>query len=332
MDTKIKQFRAIVTILALIFIEACGQFPLLFQPTPRVATNPLVDEAAARGILVQPLDGVSKPMSKLVADAVVEGFQLHGFRATTNANTNSLYSLKGKAEINKDMSSQPYVALITWTLFDYLGKSLGSKVMGVPGSLSDWYFGSPVILAEIGKVAPDFIFPLIEAKKRIKKLNYSVIKPNFLGVWINQVTNAPGDGNALLTSAIKKVIQNDGILLAEERQLAKFFLDANVHVGLSENGLQRVEIVWRVSTPESLEVGQATQNNTVKAGMFSETWGNDALIVAQAALEGIKGILNHARLSKPSLVIPKRVLKKKYPSASRKPILPPPSMNLEGFN
>ena len=47
------------------------------------------------------------------------------------------------------------------------------------------------LLAKIGKVAPDIIFPLIETNKRIKKLNDTVPELNLFGVWINQVTNAP---------------------------------------------------------------------------------------------------------------------------------------------
>ena len=76
-----------------------SQFPLLFEQPPKAITNLLVNEVAARGEFgFKSLDGVSKPMSKLLADAVVEGFQLQGFRATTNPNSNSRYSLKGRAE------------------------------------------------------------------------------------------------------------------------------------------------------------------------------------------------------------------------------------------
>lgn len=312
-------------------IAACGQILLPFQSSPGAASNTLVTEAVARGIWVQPLDGVSRPMSKLLADAVVGGFQLRGLRATTNSNANSRYRLKGKAAINKEDSSQPFVVLITWTLFDYSGEPLGSEVMGVPGSLRDWNFGSPVILAEIGKAAPDIISPIIDADKITVKLNQSVMKPKTWSLWINPVTNAPGDGNNSLTLAIKTVIQREGIPLAEKPRLAKLFLDGNVHVGLSENGLQRVEIVWRISTPNRKEIGQATQDNVVKEGTFSDAWGEVAVIIAEAALEGIKGILQHAGLSRLRLEVPERALKINVPSDSEKIILPLPRLELEGL-
>ena len=327
----IRQFWIIGVIWLLILIAACGQFSLPFQSSPGAALSPLVTEVAARGIWVQPLDGVSKPMSKLLADAVVGGFQLRGIRATTNTNANSRYRLKGRAAINKEDSTQPYVVLITWTLFDYSGKPLGSEVMGVPGSLRDWNFGSPVVLAEIGKAAPDIISSMIDADKMIVKLNKSVIKPKIFGVWINPVTNAPGDGKSSLTLAIKTVIQREGIPLAEELRSAKLILDGNVHVGLSENGFQRVEIVWRISTPDSQEIGQATQDNVVKVGTFSDAWGKVAVIIAEAALEGIKGILQHAGLSRLRLEKPEWELKKNVLWDSKKIVLPLPKLDLEGL-
>jgi hypothetical protein len=323
MCSVIRQFGAI---LVFMLIVACGQLPLPFQPS---APNLLVTEVAARGIWIQPLDGVSRPMSKLLAGAVAEGFQSRGFHATTNPKANSRYWLKGKAVINEDDSSKPYVVLINWNLFNYSGKSLGKEVIGVSGSLRDWHFGSPIILAEISKTTPDIISSIIDADKMIAKLNNSEIKPNLWGVWVNPVTNAPGDGNSLLTLAIKEVIQKDGIRLATTPRLAQFFLDGNVHVGLPKNSLQRVEIVWRVSTPDSQEVGQAMQKNVVKAGTFSNAWGKVAVIVAEAALEGIKGILQHANLSRLNLETSKRALKMNVPSALESIVLPPPKLDLE---
>jgi len=256
---------------------------------------------------------------------------LRRIRATTNPNFNSRYHLKGKAKINNNNSSQPYVALITWNLFDSSGNSQGTKVMGVPGSLSDWSFGSPVTLAAIGKAAPEIISNLINYNNSLKKIKDSVVKTKLIGVWVNQVTNAPADGNKLLTLAIKKVIHRDGFTLAEMPRSAKFFLDGNVSVSLSKNGFQQVEIVWKLSSSDNNEVGQVSQKNMVKAGMYSKTWGKDSLLIAKAAMRGIKGLLKHDGFSKIQLNTPRQKLKIKYPSASKKLILPPPSLDLEGL-
>ena len=323
--------RKFFSFLALLLIATCGQLPLPFQYLPGTGSNSLVDEIAAHGFWIKPLDGVSRPMSKLLAVAVVEGFQLRGLRATTDPNVNSRYQLKGKAAINKADFSQPFVVLITWSLLDYSGKLLGSEVMGVPGSLHDWHFGSPVVLAEIGKATPDIIMSIIDADKNFIKSNILVESPKNQSILVNQVTNAPGDGNNSLTLAIKEVIQREGIQIAKEPHLAKFILDGRVAVGLSMNSLQRVEIVWVVSTSDNKEVGQVTQKNTVKAGVLSDSWGEVARGVAGSALEGIKGIIQHAKTSPHNTGDPLRTLKM-TPHGSEGLVLPQPRLDLEGFN
>jgi hypothetical protein len=331
MNTAIKRCLHVGVIVTVGLLAACGQLPRPFQPPPEASSNPLVTEAAARGVFVQPLDGVSRPMSKLLADSVVEGFLVRGIRATTNPDANSRYRLKGAARINKDDPSLPYVVLITWTLFDYAGNRVGSEVEGVFGSRRDWDFGSPEVIAEVGENAPEIISAMIGEDEKIKEKEQQPMKPQLAGVWINPVTNAPGDGNRSLSRAIKAVIQGDGIPLAQERRFAEFVLDGNVHVGDPKNDLQRVEIVWTVSTTDRREIGRATQKNLVEAGTFSGAWGEVAAIVAEAALEGIQGVLRAARASRFRLGPPERVLKTDVPVGSGKLSLPPPRLDLEGL-
>ena len=331
MNTALKRCLHVGVIVTVGLLAACGQLPRPFQPPPEASSNPLVTEAAARGVFVQPLDGVSRPMSKLLADSVVEGFLVRGIRATTNPDANSRYRLKGVARINKDDPSLPYVVLITWTLFDYAGNRVGSEVEGVFGSRRDWDFGSPEVIAEVGENAPEIISAMIGEDEKIKEKEHQLVKPRLAVIWINPVTNAPGDGNRSLSRAIKAVIQGDGIPLARERRFAEFVLDGNVHVGDPETDLQRVEIVWTVSTTDRREIGRATQKNLVEAGTFSGAWGEVAAIVAEAALEGIQGVLRAAGASRFRLGPPERVLKTDVPVGSRKLSLPPPRLDLEGL-
>ncbi len=332
MSSVIKPCKWIGAFLAFMLVTACGPLPRPFQPPPEAPANPLVTEAVARGVWVEPLDGMSRPMSKLLAEAVVEGFQLRGIRATTNPSANSRYRLKGKAALNKDDPSLPYVVLITWTLFDYSGNPVGSEVEGIFGSRKDWDSGSPEVIAEVGENAPEIISAMIDEDEKVReKKQQQPVKSQLMGVWINPVTNAPGDGNGSLTRAIRAVIQGNGIPLARERRFAEFVLDGNVHVGGPENNLQRVEIIWTVSTPDSRPIGRATQKNLVEAGTFSGAWGEVATIVAEAALGGIQGVIRAAGASRFRLGPPERSLKTNIPSGSGKLALPPPRLDLEGL-
>ncbi len=74
-----------VLVLAALTAAACGPLPRPFKPAPETPPGPLVTEAAALGVWVEPLDGTSLPMSRLLTEAVVEGFKRTGIRATTDA-------------------------------------------------------------------------------------------------------------------------------------------------------------------------------------------------------------------------------------------------------
>jgi hypothetical protein len=286
---------------------------------------------AARGVWVQPLGGVSRPMSKLLAQAVVEGFQARRIHATVNPNANSRYRLKGRAGLNRDDPSLPYVVLITWTLFDYSGDPVGSRVQGISVSRKDWNFGSAQAITEVGEKAPEIISGMIGDDEKMKQKNKDPVKFQLAGIWINTVRNAPGDGNGSLTTAIGAAIQGAGIALARDRRYAEFILDSDVQVGSPDNNLQRVEIVWTVSTSDGREIGRATQKNLVEAGTFSGVWGEVAGIVADAALEGIQGVLRAARSPRFRTGRAERVLKVDVPLSAGKLVLPPPSLELEGL-
>ncbi|MEE2699518.1 MAG: hypothetical protein VX923_07460 [Pseudomonadota bacterium] len=327
MNSITRQFQIILVICLLSFIISCGQLTFL-SPSPKIdVDNPLVTEVVARGIWIQPIDGTSKPMSKLLSDSIIKGLKLRGIRATKDPKVNSRYRLKSKAVINKEDLSKPHVAVITWTVFDFSDKLIGSEEMGVPGSLSDWYFGSPVLIDEIGKVAPEIISSIINESKETKIPESTLIKPKLWGVWINSVTNAPGDGNVSLTSSIKNVFLRDGIPLADNPYSAQYFLEGNVNVEPSKNGLQKVEIVWIVLNSNSQKVGKAIQKNVVKSGTFSDAWGDLAKVIAEAALPGIKGVIAKHDSSK----LQERNSKMEVLSDPKEPILPLPKLDLEGL-
>ena len=155
------------------------------------------------------------------------------------------------------------------------------------------------------------------------------VKPRLAGLWVNPIENAPGDGNRSLTRAIKTAIKRAGIAIAGARRHAEFVLEGRFRLDRAKDGLQRVEIVWLVMTPDGREIGRATQKNLVETGTFSGSWGDVATLVADAALEGIQGVLQAAGVARYRLGPPARVLKTEIPAAQGKTALPPPWLDPE---
>jgi hypothetical protein len=307
-------------VLVALLAAACGPLPRPFQPAPETSSNPLVREAATSGIWIQPIDGATGPMSKLLGAALAENFKNQNIPAVTAAGANSRYRLKGKAAINRDDPSLPYVVLIHWTLYDFGGQAIGQETQGVPGTRQDWDLGSPKIIAAVGEEGSEIIAALIDRDDETLK----PVKPRLAGLWVSPIESAPGDGNMSLTRAIKTAIKGAGIAVAQERRHAEFILEGRFRLDAAKENLKKVQITWVVLTADGREIGRATQKNLVEAGTFQGPWGEVATLVADAALEGIQGVLQAAGASRYRLGPPARVLKTEVPAATGPDTLPPP--------
>jgi len=320
--------RALVAtmLMAAMTVAACGPLPRPFKPEAEAPPNPLVMEIATAGVWIAPIEGVSLPMSQLLVDSVAEGLRAKGIKVVIDEPTTSRYHLRGRAELNRTDPSFDNVALIRWTLTDIDGKPLGTDVQGVGGDREEWEYGSPRIIAEVGDNVPAFIAASIEREEDSLK----PVRPRVAGLWVNGITGAPGNGNQALARAITTAVERAGIAVAYDRRYAEFVLDGRVSLGQPKDGLQRIEIVWRVLTQDGREIGRATQKNMVAAGTFDGPWGEIAIVVADAALGGIRGVLRAAGTDQFRPDASARRLETQIPAAAGLAPLPPPGLEIEG--
>lgn len=318
-----KRIAAAIVVAAL---AACGPLPRPFKPAAEAPPSPLVMEVVTAGVWIAPIAGVSRPMSQLLVDSVAEGLRRQGIEVVTDEPTTSRYQLRGRAELNRTDPSYDNIALIRWTLIDVDGRTLGTDVQGVDGDRDEWDYGSPRIVADVGDNVPAFIAAAINKEEETLK----PVRPAIAGLWVDVIAGAPGDGNRSLRRAIASAVERAGLAVAYDRRHAEFVLDGRVSLGPPTDGLQRIEIVWRVLTQDGREIGRATQKNMVEAGTFDGPWGDVAFVVADAALGGIQGVLRAAGATRLKLPASARVLETDIPAAAGSVPLPPPKLELEG--
>jgi hypothetical protein len=285
-------------------------------------------EVTTAGVWIAPIDGVSKPMSQLLTDSVAEGLKMQGIKIVADEPTLSRYQLHGRAELNNTDPSYDNVALIHWILYDVNGKVMGIETQRVGGDREEWDYGSPKIVQDVGANVPAFIAETIRYDEETLK----PVRPRTTGLWIDPVRDAPGDGNRSLTRAIGAAIEKVGIPVASDRRFAEFVLDGRVKIGAPASGLQRIEIVWAVKTPDGREIGRATQKNMVEAGAFAGPWGESAAIVAEAAVPGIQGVLRAAGTYRLGITPIAKILQTDFPAAAGLVPLPPPRLDLDGVS
>jgi hypothetical protein len=123
------------------------------------------------------------------------------------------------------------------------------------------------------------------------KPNNTVIK----AVAVLNVVGAKGKGNAQLTAAMRKVLQDAGWPVLVAARADAITIQGSVVVDAAQGGQQPVHIAWFVITPKGKSLGDVKQNNAVPAGSLDQGFGENAGFVAQAAADGIFKLIEKYR-------------------------------------
>lgn len=109
------------------------------------------------------------------------------------------------------------------------------------------------------------------------------------------VTGAPGDGQASLTSAMRRFLQNAGVKLTENADGSTYSVKGSVEMGSADAGQQPITIRWTVVDPNGKIMEKAVvQRNKVPEGSLNGQWGQVAELAASEAAKSV------AKLIKPT--------------------------------
>jgi len=294
------------TVLALLLLAAaCGPLPQPFQHGGEGAAYPLAELAI--DVRVAAVGGLSPAAGLAVARAVAENLGGYGVTATARPGAASRFVLEGfYADVPTDAAA-PDERLIVWTLFDADGEATGIHTQAIDDPAT-WdpidaeairVVGAAPAKALAALVGVDAELPVAAAGDR-------------RGVFLAGIGGAPGDGDTALAMALRQALDAGPFDLADTADGATHVVRGTVVAGPPADGSQRIEIVWRVTTPDGREVGEARQENVVPAGRLDRRWGAVAGLAARAAAEGIAEVLKQVRETerlqttahRPSIVLP----------------------------
>jgi hypothetical protein len=129
-----------------------------------------------------------------------------------------------------------------------------------------------------------------EVKKEPKK-NAVAIK----AVAVPAVAGAPGKGNAELAAAMRKVLKQSGWPVLSAKREDALTISGNVVLSKPSGNMQKIKLVWSVSTPDGKSLGDVVQENEVSAGSLDAGFGENAGFVAEAAATGIFDLIQKFR-------------------------------------
>ncbi|WP_088348538.1 MULTISPECIES: hypothetical protein [Rhodomicrobium] len=109
------------------------------------------------------------------------------------------------------------------------------------------------------------------------------------------VTGAPGDGQASLTSAMRRHLQQAGVKLVESDDPTAYTVRGSVQLGTAESGQQPITIRWLVVDPSGKTMEKAVvQRNKVPEGSLDGTWGQVAELAAGEAARSVAKLIKPA--------------------------------------
>jgi hypothetical protein len=112
--------------------------------------------------------------------------------------------------------------------------------------------------------------------------------PNTItAVAVVAVKGSPGAGDAELTAAMRQTLEKAGWPVLKVPRADALTIAGKVDVSKPQGGTQKVALRWTVSTPDGRSLGDIKQANSVPAGSLDQSWGDNAVPVAEAAATGI---------------------------------------------
>jgi len=240
-------------------------------------------------VVVMPPEGSTVPMSKLIAEYVVEHLAKHKISSKVGhrnqqVSTDRHFVLNGVIENNHTASQKKIPHIIRWSLFDSQGRLISSHAEGVASTAFEWDFGSARLLNAIGISTAGPIAEMVLAETRATL----PLDPMQWGVMVDPVAGLSAQNSQLLTKEIRNALRRKDMQVTGDPRQANFRLAGDVSSQIQADGLDHIRIVWKVLTMGGTELGRAVQENKLKPGVIQNSWAGFASDVAKAAAIGVQ--------------------------------------------
>jgi len=188
---------------AFLVLAACGPLPQPFEHNMQGSAYPLAELAI--DVRVAPVAGLPAATGEGLARAVAENLGAFGVTATSRPGIASRFVLQG---VYAEPGAAPLAdATILWTLYDADGEATGihSQAIEVP------FAANAETIGAAGRQPAKALAALVGVDAELPATGPRARR----GVFLAEITGAPGDGNAALATALRHALQGGPFGLAE---------------------------------------------------------------------------------------------------------------------
>lgn len=263
------------------------QHPFETEDKDRTA-NPLLAIGDRVGVTVTPIAGLPSAFSQRLGEAIAGALRDAEIAAAYDVRNRGSFLVRGSASW-AERGPEPELDF-AWVVFSPVGEIVGSFTARerVPASAldEDGPGPPPGRLAAIAQRSVTKLASLVREEAIAE-----VVQP---GILVGQIDGAPGDGAVSLKRALEFVLRNSDVPVAAADNPKALILVCTIEMGQPADGRQSVALRWVLLLPDGREVGAVRQENAVPAGSLDRAWGSTALLVAEAAYDGIVALWESA--------------------------------------
>jgi len=266
-------------------LAGCQPLNHPFEPGEKTADNPLLQLREGLGVTVMPVTGVPPTFAERLSEALAGALRDADIPAAVGTGNRGSAIVMGAARLGAAGASEQELE-IEWDVAAPGGRLLGNVSQREHVTLASAAGPVPGQLAAIAKRGVALIAPLVRDDMPAERPPAAIL--------IGTIDGAPGDGAASLKRALEFVLRQSGIPVAGADHVNAVTVVASIETGRPAGGQQTVAIRWVLLQPDGSEIGDVRQENAVPAGSLDRAWGETALLVAEAAYDGIVALYEKA--------------------------------------
>ncbi|MBR0673546.1 hypothetical protein [Neoroseomonas soli] len=275
-----------------VLLPACGDLPQPFRGNPGGQAGALAAPPAYRLAIPDPggallAGGASLAFAEALSTALLTA-------EVPAAVENTPLPLDWRLAIEARLQGSSVVP--RYLLSDPDGRPQG-EVNGTSIPARDWSEGNPEVLRRAARdAAPRIADLLVRAEAASKGMDPAALAvtgpPR---IYVPAVRGAPGDGNQALTARLREALGQNGMVVQEVAEGARFAVTGHVNVvPQPQTRTQRVELLWTVSRQDGEDLGRVLQLNEVPQGVLERFWGDVAFAAATEAAGGVRTVVSNA--------------------------------------
>jgi hypothetical protein len=277
--------------LVLLLLAACGDLPQPFRGNPGGQAAALAAPPAYRLAIPTPAGAL---LTEAQAASLAEALSVALLANDVPASAADPLPLDWRLTVEARLEGGSVVP--RYALTDPDGAAQGvAEAPRIPAR--DWSEASADTLRRAARAAAPRIADLLlraeAARKGTDPAALAAAGPP--RIYVPMVRGAPGDGNAALTARLRDALTQQGMVVQEIAQGARFAVTGQVAVvAQPRTRTQRVELLWTVSRNDGEDLGRVLQLNEVPQGVLDRFWGDVAFAAATEAAGGVRTVVANA--------------------------------------